>query len=103
MAVAAASTRAAAQRREFRICIEASIACESEGLDHCCVHFNAVTHTKKDATNGFCSWREASDATYLLLMTGDSLPSPTAIYTPYYRFGRKQIPKSKYFGRHCPQ
>jgi hypothetical protein len=28
---------------------------------------------------------------------GDSVPSTTAISTPYYRFGRMQIPKSKYF------
>jgi hypothetical protein len=34
---------------------------------------------------------------------GDSVPSPTAISTPYYRFGRKQIPKSKYFGRQSPK
>jgi hypothetical protein len=56
-----------------------------------------LTAQKKGATNGFCSWREASDATYLLSGTGDSLPSPTAISTPYYRFRGMQILKSTYF------
>jgi hypothetical protein len=32
----------------------------------------------------------------LLLRREDQLPSPTAIYTPYYRFRRMQILKSKY-------
>src|SRR5579859_1731314 len=106
MTVPAARINAAAQRRELRICMVNPFEFVGRAwfVRLCRVHSTAVGQTKveraKKRRHERLPVRGGRPVTQLTCCqrTGDSLPSPTAISTPYYRFRRLQIPKSKYFG-----